>query len=60
VNKSNWWGRSRSLDESAHPRWIVHEMAISEGVDSALVLGDTWVMGQGCAVIRQCAGPGGD
>jgi hypothetical protein len=34
-----------SLDESALPRWIVHEMAISEGVDSALVLGDIWVMG---------------
>jgi hypothetical protein len=49
MNKSNWEvGHGVSMSQPIPP-WIVHEMAISEGVDSALVLGGH--LGDGARVL---------
>jgi hypothetical protein len=60
TNRADWWGRSHSLDKSAHPCWIVHEAANLMGVGGALVLGDKdWVVGQWCLCSTKCwAGAG--
>jgi hypothetical protein len=55
MNKSKWGvGHGVLMSQLTPPGWIVHETAISEGVDSALVLGDIWVMGQGCCYSTMC------